>query len=272
MGVLSDLSGMVNVQRIKNGGTARLSVCQITSLVVNMSDAKQFLPENDFHNVYELFKRLRKIKKKRRMNIYKYYDVASKIILLFNARAPFILYSGNTPEDAEKLLASVEEKYADLSLTDIENEIFARKPRRKNRLSFAFWILTAVLLCSTVFLCYQYFDAKNECEVLQQSLTESENSYRFLDKQYTAVKKKKDALLEENETLEKENDSLIQFLVELDPEVMFWRNYAVIVTSTGDKYHTYGCSHINEQMFWIYNIDAAKSKGYFPCLDCDPPQ
>lgn len=53
-----------------------------------------------------------------------------------------------------------------------------------------------------------------------------------------------------------------------DPEIVFWRNSAVIVTTTGEKYHTYGCGHIDGRRYWIYNIELAKAKGYTACLDC----
>lgn len=55
---------------------------------------------------------------------------------------------------------------------------------------------------------------------------------------------------------------------ENEDELYFWRKSAVIVTTTGEKYHTYGCYHIEGRRYWIYNIELAKSKGYTACLDC----
>lgn len=55
-------------------------------------------------------------------------------------------------------------------------------------------------------------------------------------------------------------------------ELSFWGNYAVIVTETGEKYHTYGCQYVEGRSFWIYNVDAAISRGYEPCSVCDPPR
>ena len=57
-------------------------------------------------------------------------------------------------------------------------------------------------------------------------------------------------------------------LLEHRPERVFFRNYACIVTTSGSKYHHYGCYHIEGRSFYIYNIELAKSKGYTPCLDC----
>lgn len=54
----------------------------------------------------------------------------------------------------------------------------------------------------------------------------------------------------------------------INAEFNFWRNSAVIVTTTGEKYHTYGCPHIVDRKYWIYNKELAIHKGYEPCLDC----
>lgn len=51
-------------------------------------------------------------------------------------------------------------------------------------------------------------------------------------------------------------------------EYNYLHKYAVIVTTTGKKYHHYGCYHINGSSVYIYNIELAESKGYTPCLDC----
>lgn len=48
----------------------------------------------------------------------------------------------------------------------------------------------------------------------------------------------------------------------------FYTNYAVIVTTTGRKYHHYGCPHLDGRDFYIFNIDNAEYQGYTPCLDC----
>lgn len=51
-------------------------------------------------------------------------------------------------------------------------------------------------------------------------------------------------------------------------EVYFFRSGACIVTTAGDKYHHWGCYHIGDSSYWIYNVELAEAKGYTPCLDC----
>jgi hypothetical protein len=55
---------------------------------------------------------------------------------------------------------------------------------------------------------------------------------------------------------------------EIGDEYRFLHKYAVVVTTAGKKYHHYGCYHIEDRQFYIYNIAAAEAKGYTPCLDC----
>lgn len=51
-------------------------------------------------------------------------------------------------------------------------------------------------------------------------------------------------------------------------EYNFYHDCACIVTVGGEKYHQYGCSHIGDSSFYIYNIENAEYLGYEPCLDC----
>lgn len=51
-------------------------------------------------------------------------------------------------------------------------------------------------------------------------------------------------------------------------EHFFFRTSVCIVTTTGEKYHHHGCYHIEDQPYWVYNIELAEAKGYLPCLDC----
>ena len=58
------------------------------------------------------------------------------------------------------------------------------------------------------------------------------------------------------------------FYEEIEDEYDFFHDYAVITTSSGKRYHRYGCYHIRNRSFYIYNIENAEAKGYTPCLDC----
>lgn len=59
---------------------------------------------------------------------------------------------------------------------------------------------------------------------------------------------------------------------EMIKEYNFYHNYAVIVFENDPYYHTYDCDHVDDNSFWIYNVEAAISEGYQPCPYCNPPQ
>lgn len=51
-------------------------------------------------------------------------------------------------------------------------------------------------------------------------------------------------------------------------EHVFFRTGACIVTTSGSKYHHWGCYHIDGSRYYIYNVELAESYGYDPCADC----
>lgn len=94
MGFFADTKAMKDIQRIKAGGTAKLSISQITLFVVNLPDAQKRLSKKEFESVYALFKELRKCNTKIEMDMSGYLETAKSIILRFDAIAPYEKYSG----------------------------------------------------------------------------------------------------------------------------------------------------------------------------------
>lgn len=123
MGLFSDIKAIKEVQRIKNGGTAKLSISQITGLITNMSDAQKNLSSQQFEKVYALFKELRKCNSKMDMNIEDYYKTAVIIIKKFDVIAPYEKYSGGNELEFSFLMDEVRnsesanvENFLDLSM------------------------------------------------------------------------------------------------------------------------------------------------------------
>lgn len=61
---------------------------------------------------------------------------------------------------------------------------------------------------------------------------------------------------------------LTEYKESVDDEYNFFHEHAVIVTTAGEKYHEYGCYHIRNRSFYIFNTENAIHRGYTPCLDC----
>lgn len=47
-------------------------------------------------------------------------------------------------------------------------------------------------------------------------------------------------------------------------------SHTVYVSSTGGKYHLYGCKYINKSKILARTIETARKKGYEPCSHCNP--
>ena len=94
MGLIDDAKAIKIVQRIKRGETDKLSVSQITGLIINLMDARQNLSEKEYKQIENKFFEMRKDDKKIEMNIEKYVNTVVEIIRTFDGIAPYEKYSG----------------------------------------------------------------------------------------------------------------------------------------------------------------------------------
>lgn len=107
MGWFADVKAIGAVQKIKNGGTAKLSISQMTSLLINLQDAKKNLPFHKFKQIYHLFNRLRACNTKMKMNYEDYLLQAVDIIKLFDAIAPYEKYGGGNETEFSFLMNDI---------------------------------------------------------------------------------------------------------------------------------------------------------------------
>lgn len=107
MGFFSDIRAISSIRKIKNGGTAKLSISQITGLIINLPDARNNLPANKFYQVYELFNRLRTCNTKMEMDYRGYLQQAVDIIKRFDAIAPYEKYSGGNETEFSFLMDDI---------------------------------------------------------------------------------------------------------------------------------------------------------------------
>ena len=95
------------------------------------------------------------------------------------------------------------------------------------------------------------------CDEYKAKTVKYEEKYKTISEDYEEMSESYSMLSEDYEDLEK-----------LGGE--FFNNYAVIVHDDGSNvFHRYWCSKRNsEKGFWIFNIDAAKEKGFSACTQC----
>lgn len=94
MGVFSGIQAMKSVSKLKSGGTAKLSLAQVSNLIINLPDAQKKLSPAQFNSVYALFREFQKCKTKHEVDLSGYYAMAVDIIKKFDKIAPYEKYSG----------------------------------------------------------------------------------------------------------------------------------------------------------------------------------
>lgn len=100
MGLFSGIKAMRKLAKIKSGGQETLSIADITNLIINLQDAKQNLPNDQFIVVHSLFHALQKCHTSMKMDLAGYYEEATTIIGIFNQVAPYEKYSGMEKTEA----------------------------------------------------------------------------------------------------------------------------------------------------------------------------
>lgn len=122
MGRISDILAIPRIQRIKNGGSAKLSISQIVNLLINLFDANKNLSSQEFWGVYELFQSMRTRTAKEKMDMSQYFHLSIEIIKEFDAIAPYEKYCGGDEAEFAELMAQIRgENYA--QIRKLKNEI-----------------------------------------------------------------------------------------------------------------------------------------------------
>lgn len=107
MGLFSDIRAVRAVQKIKKGGTEKLTISQITGLLINLPDAERNLSKKEFEEVYALFKEMKTCNTSMQMNIELFMDTAVKIIKRFDRIAPYEKYSGGNEIEFSFLMEDI---------------------------------------------------------------------------------------------------------------------------------------------------------------------
>ena len=119
MEFFSNLKAIKEISNLRNGGTATLSISQVTSFIINLSDAKKNLPEAQYSAIYSLYKEMSKCKTKIEMDMNEYLRTAIKIIEKFDAIAPYEKYSGGNETEYSFLMEELRKQRDTRSNLDI---------------------------------------------------------------------------------------------------------------------------------------------------------
>jgi len=94
MSIFSDYRALSELKKLKKGEIANLSMSQIVNAIINLSDAKKNLSQEQYKNVYMLYREYRKCNTKLQLTMNGYLNIAIKLIKSFDRIAPYEKYSG----------------------------------------------------------------------------------------------------------------------------------------------------------------------------------
>lgn len=193
------------------------------------------------------------------------------------APAGFVLNvkdTGNTKKEELKKENKAKVKYCSRcgSLIDNSTKICTGcgkkyfKGIRFNKTFFIVFSFSLVLLMAIVFIVHQY----NEINILKEESSDKQSQISNLSNKIDNLNSKIGSMKIHISTLEDKNGKLEDEKRDNYYELNFYRNNAVIVPNDNlKKYHKYGCSKIDDSNgYWIYNTEAAVSKGYKQCTAC----
>ena len=107
MGLFSGITALKEMKRIRAGGKGKLSLAQVTNLIINLPDAKKNLSQDQFKTVLDLFNKMQKCTTKFDLDLDGYYETAVKIIQQFDALAPYEKYSGGNEIETSFLMSEI---------------------------------------------------------------------------------------------------------------------------------------------------------------------
>lgn len=107
MGLIDNIKAISSVKKMQRGETVKLSMAQVSSLIINLIDAKKNLSPKQYNEVFELLKKYQGCKTKLSMDLNGYYETCIEIILKFDAIAPYEKYSGNDEFETSLLMEDI---------------------------------------------------------------------------------------------------------------------------------------------------------------------
>ena len=158
MGLISGACALVQIARIRKGKLGKLSISQITQMIVNMPDARKNLDNATFEKVCDIYKQLRKCKVKRNITPSEYISVATCIVRLFHSQAPYEKFSGADPAETASMLEEIRQT-SELENRDFEyflERVQLEAARSKNRKAVMRLLLSA-LFCAAAWIIADYY-------------------------------------------------------------------------------------------------------------------
>lgn len=136
------------------------------------------------------------------------------------------------------------------------------------------WFVAALAVACAVilFLLFVLAARSNQVAELADTVTDLESKLTAAEQDASYQKQKAETNKSQLDGLRRANEELRNKVSDMEEKVLFFDRHAVFVLDDGSKeYHTYDCAwrKYSGLSFWIYNTEAAESKGYKPHFCCD---
>lgn len=107
MGVFASIKAMKAIETMRHGGKAKISYAQISTLIINLQDAKRKFDSRTFNQLFSLYKEFQKCNTVFEVDLNGYYSMAIDVIKKFDQVAPFEKYSGGNELEFSFLLETI---------------------------------------------------------------------------------------------------------------------------------------------------------------------
>lgn len=136
------------------------------------------------------------------------------------------------------------------------------------------WFIAALAVACDVilFLLFTLSAKSNQVAELAATVADLESKLAAAEQDASYQKQKVETNKSQLDGLRRANEELRDKVSDMEEKVQFFDRHAVFVLDDGSKeYHTYDCAwrKYSGLSFWIYNTEAAESKGYKPHFCCD---
>jgi len=131
---------------------------------------------------------------------------------------------------------------------------------------------TAVACAAILFLLFALVAKSNQVEELTAAVSDLESQLAAAEQDASYQRKTAKTYKDQLDSLRKVNEELRAENSDMEEKIRFYDNHVVFVMDDGsNEYHTYDCAwrKYSGKSYWIYNTEAAESRGYEPHFCCD---
>lgn len=127
MGLISEIRVSSAIRKITNGGSAKLSIADISRQFIYVSRAKGTFDDEVYSELVENFKASQRISERKLMNQSQYETTLSGILMSFDQIAPCEFYTGDGSTELNIMIVYILSKIASDEVRSIRRDVYWKK-------------------------------------------------------------------------------------------------------------------------------------------------